>query len=170
MKTLLLFSVMPLLVVVVLSGCCSSTVTTIIFVRHGERLNNTDTTSLSVPGLQRAAALRHVLDSTAISRIFVTEKRRTKQTAQPTAAAHSLTPIEIPEAETPRLVDSLRAHLGQTMLVVGHSNTVPQAIELLGVSPPPTIGGTEFDKLFILSLRSQGGTRLTKLQYGVPSP
>ena len=170
MRTLLLFSVAPLLVVGVMSGCCSSTVTTIMFVRHGERLNNTDTTSLSLPGLQRATTLRHVLDSTNISAIFVTEKRRTQQTAQPTATAHTLTPIEIPEAETDRLVDSLRSRLGQTMLVVGHSNTVPQVIGLLGISPTPSIGGTEFDKLFILSMRSQGGTRLTKLQYGVSSP
>ncbi len=155
---------------VIIGGCCSSTVTTIVFVRHGERLNTTDTTSLSPQGLQRAAALRHVLDSTNISTIFVTEKRRTQQTAQPTATAHTLTPIEIPEAETDRLVDSLRSRLGQTMLVVGHSNTVPQVIGLLGISPPPTIGGTEFDKLFILSMRSQGGTRLTKLQYGAQSP
>lgn len=153
----------------ILGGCCSSTVTTIVLVRHAERLNNTDTTPLSLPGFQRAGALRHALDSAGIQTIFVTEKLRTQQTAESLRVAHSLPLVQIPLAETQRLIDSLRSRSGQKLLVVGHSDTVPQIIEAFGFSPPPTIGGTEFDKMFILTLR-KNANRLLQLQYGAKSP
>ncbi|MBX2991524.1 MAG: histidine phosphatase family protein [Bacteroidetes bacterium] len=150
-------------------GCCSSTVTTIVLVRHAERLNNTDTTPLSPAGFQRAGALRHALDSAGIRTIFVTDKLRTQQTAESLRVAHSLPEVQLPASETQRLVDSLRSRSGQKLLVVGHSDTVPQIIEAFGFSPPPAIGGTEFDKMFILTLR-KNANRLLQLQYGAKSP
>ena len=169
MKKWHLVSVFGLWFGMMLGGCCSSTVTTIILVRHAERLNNTDTTPLNPAGFLRAGALKHALDSTTIRAIFVTDKLRTQQTAESTRVAHSLTPIQIPANETPRLVDSLRARSGQTLLVVGHSDTVPAIIEAFDIATPPVIGSLEFDKMFILTVR-QKANRLTRLQYGARSP
>lgn len=151
-----------------LGGCCSSTVTTIVLVRHAERLNNTDTTPLSPAGFQRARALRHALDSAGIQAIFVSDKLRARQTADSLRIAHSLPQIQIPKDSITQLVDSLRGRSGQRLLVVGHSDTVPQIIAAYGLAPP-VIQETEFDKLFILTVR-QRATRLLPLQYGAPSP
>lgn len=151
------------------SGCAPAPVTTVVLVRHAERLNSTDTTSLSPAGLQRAAALRHTLDSAGIEAVFVTDKLRTKQTADSLRIAHGLTEVRLPATDTQRLVDSLRARAGQKILVVGHSDTLPKIIDAFGIAPPQTIAGNEFDKMFILTLHSGGG-RLVRLQYGERSP
>ena len=37
------------------------------------------------------------------------------------------------------------------VLIVGHSNTIPDVVKELGVTPPVTIGDDEFDNLFIVS-------------------
>ncbi len=149
------------------TGCCSSTVTTIVIVRHAERLNNTDATPLSPAGFQRARALRHVLDSAGIQAIFVSDKLRSRQTADSLRIAHSLPQVQIPKDSISRLVDSLQGRSGQRLLVVGHSDTVPQIIAAYGLEPP-AIAETEFDKMFILTVR-QRATRLLRLQYGAPS-
>ncbi len=151
-----------------LVGCCSSTVTTIVLVRHAERLNNTDTTPLSPAGFQRARALRHALDSAGIQGIFVSDKLRSRQTADSLRIAHALPQIQIPKDSIAQLVDSLRGRSGQRLLVIGHSDTVPQIIAAYGVEPP-AVSENEFDKMFILTVR-QRSTKLLRLQYGAPSP
>lgn len=164
-------SVLSILVIVcclLLVGCCSSSVTTIVVVRHAERLNATDTTPLSPAGFQRARALRHALDSAGIQAIFVSDKLRSRQTADSLRIAHSLPQVQIPKDSISQLLDSLRARTGQRLLVVGHSDTVPQIIAAYGFEPQ-TIAENEFDKMFILTVR-QRATRLLRLQYGAPSP
>jgi phosphohistidine phosphatase SixA len=155
-------------VCLLLAGCCSSTVTTVVFVRHAERLNNTDASPLSPAGFQRARALRHALDSAGIQTIFVSDKLRSRQTADSLRIAHSLPQVQIPKDSISELVDSLRGRSGQRLLVVGHSDTVPQIIAAFGVEVPPLSEG-EFDKMFVLTVR-QRATRLLRLQYGAPSP
>ena len=152
----------------ILCGCCSSTVTTVVLVRHAERLNNTETTPLSPSGFQRAGALRRALDSAGIQVIFVTDRLRTQQTADSLRIAHSLPQVQLPANDTLRFVDSIRARAGQKILVVGHSNTIPGIIERLGFSPP-AIGNLEFDKMFVVTLR-RNANRLLLLQYGEASP
>ena len=40
------------------------------------------------------------------------------------------------------------------VLVVGHSNTVPEIIKALGVTTPVTIGDNDFDNMFLVTLSS----------------
>ncbi len=155
-------------VCLLLAGCCSSTVTTIVVVRHAERLNSTDASPLSPAGFQRARALRHALDSAGIQTVFVSDKLRSRQTADSLRIAHSLPQVQIPKDSISELVDSLRARSGQRLLVVGHSDTVPQIIAAFGIEAPP-LSESEFDKMFVLTVR-QRATRLLRLQYGAPSP
>lgn len=156
------------LVVVLGYFCWFAPVTTVILLRHAERLNSTDTTSLSPEGFQRASMLAHVVGGAGIGKIFVSDKVRTAQTAAPTAAALGITPIQIPVAQTDRLVDSINAHRGKVILIVGHSDTVPAVIERLGISLPPPIVPNEFDHLFIVTL-SRCKSTLMRLKYGTPS-
>ena len=143
-------------------------VTTVILVRHAERLNDSDTTSLSEAGLQRAATLAHVVGASGIDRIFVSEKVRTLQTAAPTAAAIGVAPVQITASETDRWADSVDAHKGEEILIVGHSDTVPKIMDALGVSSPPTIERNEFDDLFVVTIYRFRVTMI-RLKYGTPT-
>lgn len=129
----------------------------IFLVRHAERA---DTTSggpatmaadpdLSEAGRARAASLAAMLKDARISAIFVTEYKRTQQTAAPLAKALGLTPTVITSKDTPGLVAKLRETDGNA-LVVGHSNSVPDIITALGVKGAPSIADTEYDNLFIV--------------------
>ena len=145
-----------------------SPVTTVLLVRHAERLNSSDTTSLSEAGLERANTLAHVVGSSHIDHIFITQYVRTKQTAAPIAAALGIEPIIVQSGDIEELVDSIHAYQGGVILVVGHSDTLPMIMTELGVSSVPPIGGNTFDNLFVVSLR-RFGVRMTQLKFGNPT-
>ena len=56
----------------------------------------------------------------------------------------------VPSKDTAGLIQQVKAATGN-VLVVGHSNTVPDVIKALGVAEPVTIAESEFDNLFIVS-------------------
>ncbi len=143
-------------------------VTTVLLVRHAERLNSSDTTSLSEAGVERAHTLAHVVGSSNIDHIFVTQYGRTKQTAAPIAAALGIAPIVMQSGDIEGLVDSIHAHQGGVILVVGHSDTLPVIMSELGVPSVSPIGGNTFDNLFVVSLR-RFGVRMTHLKFGNPT-
>ncbi len=155
-------------IVVLVWYCLFTPVTTVILVRHAERLNSTDTTSLSLEGFARAVTLEHAVGSADIHYIIVSDKQRTQQTAGPTSASVGITPVVIPSSDIGRVVDSIDVHKGEVILVVGHSDTVPLIISDLGVSPPPTISANEFDRLFVVT-RFHWRTTLLSLKYGTPT-
>ena len=66
---------------------------TIIVVRHGEKTSDTERDpDLSDAGLARARALAALLADAELAAILTTDYRRTRQTVQPTAAAHRIAP------------------------------------------------------------------------------
>lgn len=158
-----------LLALVVLSYAYLYTpVTTVYLVRHAERLNDSDTTSLSAAGAMRASGLAVLVREAGIRRIYVTEKHRTAQTAAPAADLLQLTPVEIAGHLVDDLVDSIKADNGKTILVVGHSDTLPAIIRGLGVHPQPAIGRDVFDDLFIVTV-SPFRSSIAHLKYGARS-
>ena len=140
--------------------------TTVILIRHGERLATSSNPPLSAAGQQRARLLLHVLSQANVSAIYTSDALRTKQTAEPLATKLSLSPLEV---LTPQDIkhDILTNHAGKTVLVVGHTNTVPEVIELLGDSKPE-IEDHEFDNMFLATVLGDG-VRVTRLKYGKQS-
>jgi phosphohistidine phosphatase SixA len=130
---------------------------TVFVVRHAERADASPGSSptmssdpdLSAAGHARAASLATVLKDAGITAIFVTEYKRTQQTAAPLAKALGITPT-IVKATDPGLTAAIQQATGN-VLVVGHSNTVPGTIKNLGVGAPLTVGDDEFDNLFIVT-------------------
>jgi phosphohistidine phosphatase SixA len=130
----------------------------IFVVRHAERADTAGGApavsgadpDLSDAGHARAQSLAAMLKDARIAAIFVTEYKRTQQTAAPLAQALGLTPAIVPAKDTPGLVEKLRAVNGNA-LVVGHSNSVPDVITGLGVKGAPAIADAEYDNLFIVS-------------------
>jgi broad specificity phosphatase PhoE len=80
--------------------------------------------------------------------IYVSSTKRAQQTAAPLAAALGITPKVYDPANTPALVQRVRAETGGAVLVVGHSNTVPDIVEQLGGTRPEPIVHDQFGDIW----------------------
>jgi broad specificity phosphatase PhoE len=134
-----------------------------VLVRHAEPVATGADPGLSIPGKKRALALAKMLVDAGIRAIFTSELRRTKETAAPLATQASLTPAVI-DADPAAAAIQVRA-AGKRVLVVGHTNTVPEIIEALGGPAGVEIGHEEFDRLFVLQVPAQGAVSLLSLRY-----
>jgi len=136
-------------------------VTTVIIVRHAERANGT----LTAEGEKRAETLARLLSNTGVSAIFSTDYTRTIETANNTAEQLGIT-IQIYNS-IQGVADLIKSeYAGKVVLVVGHSNTVSQTAEALGVSSAPSISG-QYDNLFVVTIRPDGAASLTHLKYDI---
>ena len=128
---------------------------TIYLVRHAERAAVSGRvpadTGLSRAGQARAQALAHLLSGAGISAIYTTEYRRTQETAAPLARSLRIRPEVVPADDLRSLVAKLRASTGN-VLVVGHSNTLPQLLSALGIRTRITIAESDYDNLFEVKL------------------
>jgi len=145
-----------------------ATAPTIVYaVRHAEKggASGEKDPPLSAAGAARARTLAHVLADVKFDAVYVSPYRRTQQTAAPIAQAHDLTPMVLHP-------DSVAAHVlahqrGKTILVVGHSNTVPALLAALGARDSITVDDTDFDHFFVL-VRTGDRALLQHLHYGAP--
>jgi len=122
---------------------------TTFIVRHAEKADGTKDPDLSEAGRARAEALAKMLRDSNITAIYVTEFKRTQQTAAPLAKALGLTLTTLPAENTAGLTAKLRASAGNS-LVVGHSNKIPDLIKALGISEPVNIADNDYDNLFVI--------------------
>jgi len=145
---------------------------TIVLVRHADRMSGMSADALLSPaGEERAAQLSDVLKDAGIQRIYVTEVRRTQQTAEPIATRLRLKPIVVAKEDIDGLVGQLRKlGDGETALVIGHADTVPLIVERLGGGSVPAIRDTEYDRLLVIVAESGGKVRVVTLRYGKATP
>jgi broad specificity phosphatase PhoE len=136
-------------------------VITAMVIRHAERAND----ALTEEGEKRAETLARLLRNQRVDAIFSTNLTRTIETVNNTAERHGLT---IQFYNSPQEVAGLikSEYKGKIVLVVGHSPTVPQIIEALGVSSAPPVNN-EFNNLFIVTIRHDGIASLVHLKYDV---
>jgi phosphohistidine phosphatase SixA len=138
----------------------------VFVVRHAERADSSADSLLSAAGETRATRLAAILKDAGVTQIYTTSLRRTVQTAAPLAAALKLTPMELPVSDLDALVAKLQtATATDRVLVVGHSNTVPQILQRLGVAAPITIADTEYDNLFVAIPQKGSPTLVVRLRY-----
>ncbi len=139
---------------------------TVVLVRHGEKLDSSRDPVLSPAGEARAQRLQQMLSSSGIGTIYTTEYRRTGLLAAPLARQLGLRPQVVPAADGAALLNKLAAHAhGETVLVVGHSNTVPAVLKGLGHAEPVRIEEAEFDNLFVLVPREGKSPVVLRLKY-----
>ena len=128
----------------------------IFVVRHAERADAAPGASammdsdpdLSAAGKARAQSLASMLKDAKITAIYTTRYKRTKQTAEPLAAALGLELTVVDPRDVSGLAEKLAA--GGNALVVGHSNTVGTIIEALGVTDPVELSEADYDNLFVI--------------------
>ena len=96
---------------------CANAAPVVFIVRHAEKASTSGKDpDLSVEGQKRADALAHILKDSQITSIFVTEFKRTQQTAAPTAKAARVTPTVVPANDIGALVEKLRALNGNALV------------------------------------------------------
>jgi hypothetical protein len=64
----------------------------------------------------------------------------------------------------------IRKHPGKTVLVVGHSNTVPAIVEALGAKRPGAICDSRYDDMFVVIVAGDGKASVVHSTYGEASP
>lgn len=149
---------------------------TLVYVtRHAEKsFTGGEDPLLSDQGTRRAQALAHGLGDVGVRAIYVTQFRRTHDTAAPLAkqAGVETSALEVdhkdPRPYVERLANDITAnHQGKTVVVVSHSNTLPLIVERLGGESVPAIEDDVYGDLFVVTLPANGETKsVTKSRYG----
>ena len=120
----------------------------VFIVRHAEKVSTGGKDpDLSVQGQKRADALAHILKDSQITSVFVTEFKRTQETAAPTASATHVSPTVVPANDIGALVEKLR-DLNGNALVVGHGNTIPDLLRAFGIATPVSIPEDDYTEIF----------------------
>ena len=117
---------------------------------------------MSPAGHERANALARILKDSQITAIFVTEFKRTQETAAPTAKETHITPTIVPSRDVAGLAVKLRAVNGNA-LVVGHGNTIPDLMKALGIAIAINIPDADYTEIFVVSLSDP--PQLLRLHY-----
>jgi broad specificity phosphatase PhoE len=140
----------------------------VFVVRHAERTDQSEDAPLSAAGRERAEALASALRSAHLDHVYSSDYARTKETAAPVATGRGLQVELYDPRNLPALADKLR-ETGGRHLVVGHSNTTPTLVELLGGEPgSPIDDAGEFDRLYIVAIGRNGSTSSVMLRFGEP--
>lgn len=148
---------------------CSATTTTIMVMRHGEKAAvPADDPGLSHEGEARAERLAEVLgrapEGQRIEVIFTSELRRTQDMARPLASRLGVPVISMPAGDPGALVERLLdEYRGGRILVVGHSNTVPEIVRRLGGEDIPDMADTEFGVIYVVTRPRFGRTSVIRL-------
>ncbi len=152
--------------------------TVVILVRHAEKAAEpANDPPLTPAGEARAAALAAALREARVSGIVSTQFRRTLETAAPLARGLGLTPdtVRAGGQSAAQHAQAVAAHVrdryaGRTVLVVGHSNTIPPIIAALGGPRMPDLCDPEYAHLFVLVLRADGTASLVDSTVGAADP
>ena len=179
MKTKTVVLIALLLCVVTAFGQDDFKPKTVFLIRHAEREDEPrQDPPLKKEGVARSQELARLLGNAGIKAIYTSQYARTKQTAEPLAAKLGLTaasislksnptnPRQIAEESTTEVVNKILESPGENVLVIGHSNSIPDVIKMLGGDSVPTIDERKFDDLFIVTVYAKGKAKVTHLKYG----
>lgn len=141
----------------------------VFVVRHAERADSVSggggmmaaDPELSEAGRARADSLAAMLRDAGITAIYTTEFKRTQQTGAPLARALEIDVTPVGSRDLAKLVELVMGAKG-SVLVIGHSNTVPQILKALGATDAVAIADSEFDNLFVVAPGAQ--TRVARLR------
>ena len=145
--------------------------TVVFLVRHAERATDDPRDpGLTEAGQSRARELARTLADAGITAIYSTSFRRTMDTARPIAehAGIEIRTYEAGAAALEAFGEQLRS-AGGRILVSGHSNTTPALVEALGGDPVSPMSETDYDRLYIVTIGTDGSVSSVLLHYGEPS-
>ena len=144
---------------IILGACTPSPMPkTIYIVRHSEKMlvDNPDP-ELAQTGIIRAVKLAQILADKEIKHVFSTDHKRTRMTGQLTADQAGVE-IELYDSKDQEaFADKLRMFEGN-ILVVGHSNTVPELANFfIGAGDKyPDLTDIEYNFIYLVTIEESG--------------
>lgn len=154
-------------------------VITVFLARHAEKeLTPPEDPALTEAGKERAQTLMRMLAGAGIKTIYTSQFLRTKQTAEPLAKQLGIeatalqikmdtkNPRKVSDQSYDEVVAKVYEKAGESLLIIGHSNTVPEIIKRLGGDILPSIDEKEFDDLFVVTIYAKGRAKVLPLKYG----
>ena len=145
-----------------------SQITTFILVRHAERgEDGTKDPDISEDGKKRANRLAEMLSKTSIAAIYSTTYKRTRNTVAPLASAKGLEVLPYEPLKGESIDKMLLDHAGKTVVISGHSNTIPwTANYLTGNNELKDFADNDYTNFLVVSVLKKGtSTNLTWLTY-----
>ncbi len=164
MKKIIILSGLVLLMAFAASA---QSVTTFILVRHAEKANDgSKDPMLTEQGIARANSLFALLSKTKVDAVYSTHTQRTENTVTPLANAKGLKIINYNPSKNDYLDQLLQQHKGGTVVICGHSNTIPGAANyLLGNSDLKNFDDSDYGNILIVTLSEIGKGKLVWLNY-----
>lgn len=151
--------------------------TTIVIVRHAEKATDDPRDpSLSDVGKARATALLAALDGAEVSAVYATQFKRTQATGEPVAKRFgvqvTVSPITgaMSGVANGFVKEILDKNAGKTVLIVGHSNTVPELVKAFSGKTVAPLSEEDYDRLYLIVRPASGPARLFQTRYGAPGP
>ena len=143
-----------------------------IVTRHAERAKDPGPDpSLDDAGRGRARSLATALQDAHVTAAFVTQYKRTRETAAPLVERLKLPVLERPvaagkvEEYAATLAKEIRAsYEGRTVLVVGHSNTVPAIVAALSGRQIDPIADDRYGDVYVVVIPKTGEPRLMTMR------
>jgi phosphohistidine phosphatase SixA len=145
--------------------------TTIILLRHAEKVDDSENPPLSAAGLERSRLLAEMLSRTEVAALFSSQFQRTQQTLEPLAQRVGLNIRVVEYGSADDLVEMIvRGYPRKVSVVASHTTQIPRIIERLGAGPLEAIDERVYDDLFVITVLGEGRSRLVRLKYGEPTP
>ena len=127
--------------------------TTLIFIRHAEKMqNDAPDPQLTEKGILQSRQWVDVLKNVNIDAIYSTKTKRTFSTVGPLSTARKLD-VVVYDEKTVDIKQLANVYKGQTILIVGHSNSTPKLVNsLLGTEKYPPIEDSDYNNLYIVTV------------------
>jgi broad specificity phosphatase PhoE len=115
--------------------------------RHLQKADTSKDPALSQEGAVNAARVAELLDERGIKAVFATDTTRALQTGAPLAARIGVPVTKYDPRDVPGLVTAVRAVTGN-VLIVGHSNTVPDLVAAFGGAKPAPLTEQDYGTIY----------------------
>ena len=137
----------------------------VYLVRHAEAESSAPDAALTPAGQKRAECLVRTFKDAGIKQIFVSDAKRTQETAAPLAKELKIKPTIVPAKDPNTLIRDLLYSGGGNILVVSHSDRLPFVIARMNAGTVEPIGADEYDRLFVTTVIQSGATHVSTLRY-----
>lgn len=126
--------------------------------RHLHTPEGASDPDLTAEGQRQAQLLANWFTGEPPAAIFVTDTKRSRQTAAPLAARLGLTPMVYDPRSLPILIGEVMKSPNPA-LIIGHSNTVPDIVQALGGQPPEALTHRDFGDIWVISGARRGSVK-----------
>jgi 2,3-bisphosphoglycerate-dependent phosphoglycerate mutase len=150
--------IIGLLFLTVVQFTYAQSLTTFVLIRHAEKsTEGGNDPELKPEGVKRAASFAALFNKASVDAIYSTNYKRTWNTVAPLASAKG---IAVNMYSTMKAIDLerlLTKHTGGTIVIAGHSNTIPEiANALIGEKKFEQFADDDYGNILVISVTAVG--------------